>query len=78
MIQMYLSRVKTRQIMFMRIFMITIHVEKEKVFDDMIADIMTNKTLQAIIKILFISCRKLNIHLFLSNSLIFLFQKMSD
>ena len=64
--------------MFMRIFMITIHVEKEKVFDDMIADIMTNKKLQAIRKILFISCRKLNIHLFLSHSLIFLFQKMSD
>ena len=44
--------------MFMRIFMITIHVEKEKVFDDMIADIMINKKLQAIIKILFIRCRK--------------------
>ena len=31
------------------------------VFDDMIAEIMTNKQLQAIIKELFISCRKLNI-----------------
>ena len=39
------------------------------VFDDMIADIMTNKRFQAIIKELFIRCRKLNI--------IFLFQKMS-
>ena len=31
------------------------------VFDDMIADIMTNKRFQAIIKELFIRCRKLNI-----------------
>ena len=34
------------------------------VFDDMIADIMTNKKFQAIIKELFIRCRKLNISLF--------------
>ena len=33
------------------------------VFDDMIADIMTNKELKAIIKELFIRCRKLNISL---------------
>ena len=33
------------------------------VFDDMIADIMTNKKFQAIIKELFIRCRKLNISL---------------
>ena len=46
------------------------------VFDDMIADIMTNKKFQAIIKELFIRCRKVNISLFLSFSLIFLFQKM--
>ena len=32
------------------------------VFDDMIADIMTNKKFQAIIKELFIRCRKLNIY----------------
>ena len=31
------------------------------VFDDMIADVMTNKTFQSIIKELFIRCRKLNI-----------------
>ena len=30
-------------------------------FDDTIADIMTNKKFQAIIKELFIKCRKLNI-----------------
>ena len=35
------------------------------VFDDMIGDIMTNKKLQAIIKELFIRCRKLNISLVL-------------
>ena len=33
------------------------------VFDDMIADIMTNKRFQAIIKELFIRCKKLNISL---------------
>ena len=32
-------------------------------FNDMIADIMTNKELKAIIKELFIRCRKLNISL---------------
>ena len=31
------------------------------VFDDMIADIMTNKKFQSIIKELFIRCRKLSI-----------------
>ena len=33
------------------------------VFDDMIADVMTNKKFQAIIKEIFIRCRKLNISL---------------
>ena len=33
------------------------------VFDDMIADIMANKRFQAIIKEIFIRCRKLNISL---------------
>ena len=50
----------------MRILMITIEAEKEKkliVFDDMIADIMDNRRFQAIIKELFIRCRKLNISL---------------
>ena len=47
-------------------------------FDDMIGDIMINRRLQAIIKELFIRCKKLNIYLFLSLNLIFLFQKMSD
>ena len=39
--------------------------EKLIAFDDMIADITTNKKFQAIIKELFIRCRKLNISLFL-------------
>ena len=48
------------------------------VFDDMIADIMTNKKFQAIIKDLFIRCRKVNISLVLSLDLIFMSQKMLD
>ena len=43
-------------------------------FGDTMADIMSNKTFQAIIKELFIRCRKSDFLL----SLIFLFQKMSD
>ena len=52
--------------MFMKILIITTQKEIKKVlivFDDMIADIMTNKKFQAIIKELFIRCRKLNISL---------------
>ena len=45
-------------------------------FDDMIADIMANKNFQSIIKELFIKSRKKKIHLCLSLSLIFLYQKM--
>ena len=37
--------------------------KKSIVFDDMIADIMTNRRFQVIIKELFITCRKLNISL---------------
>ena len=55
--------------MFIKILIITIQTEKELifniniliVFDDMIADIMTNKKFQSIIKDLFIRCRKQNI-----------------
>ena len=46
--------------------MITTQAEKRKisiVFDGMIADIMSNKNLQARIKKLFSRCRKLNIKL---------------
>ena len=47
------------------------------VFDDMIADIMSNKKFQAIIKELFIRSRNL-FHFCLSHNLTFLFQKMSN
>ena len=44
------------------------------VFDDMIADIMTSKKFQAIIKQLFIRCRKVNISLvFITQSFFFFF-----
>ena len=52
--------------------------KKSIVFDDMIADIMTNRRFQVIIKELFIRCIKLNISLLLLLNLISLFQKMSD
>ena len=45
------------------------------VLDDMIADIMTNKRFQAIIKELFIRCRKLNISLFLITQSYFIVPK---
>ena len=48
------------------------------VFDDMIADIMTNKKFQTIITELFIKCRKLNISLVFITQSYFLFQKMLD
>ena len=65
MIQMHLLSVQIRWMMFVRIFMIIIQAEKKIliVFDDIIADIMTNKKFQTIIKELFIRCRKLNISL---------------
>ena len=47
---------------FMRILMTATQSKKKIIaFDDMIADIMTNKTFEVIIKELFIRCRKLNI-----------------
>ena len=45
------------------------------IFDDMIADIMTNKKFQSIIKELFTRCRKLNVSLVFITHLIFLSQK---
>ena len=60
---MHLLCVQIRWMMFMRIFMIIIQKEIKKVlivFGDMIADIMSNKKFQAIIKELFIRYRKLN------------------
>ena len=49
--------------MFMRILMSRNRIRKIKiliVFDDMVADIMTHKKVQAIIKEPFIRCRKVN------------------
>ena len=45
------------------------------VFDDVIADIMTNKRFQSIIKQLFIRCRKLNISLVFYYSVLFFCSK---
>ena len=45
------------------------------IFDDMIADIMTNKRFQAKIKELFIRCRKLNISLIFITQSYFSVQK---
>ena len=46
------------------------------VFDDMIADIMSNKKVQAIVKELFIRCRKVNISLvFITQSFLFFCSK---
>ena len=46
---------------FIKILIITIQTEKEKYYDDMIADILTNKRFQSITEDLFIRCRKPNI-----------------
>ena len=54
--------------------MITIREEKENliVFDDIIADILSNKKFQSIMKEVFIRCRKLNISLvFITQSYFF-------
>ena len=61
MIQTHLLSALIPCMTFMRILMITIQAEKEKiliVFDDMISDIMTNKEFKAIIREFFISAEK--------------------
>ena len=65
MIQMYLLSVQILWMMFISIEDYNPNRQRKIliVFDDMIADIMTNKKFQAIIKELFIRCRKLNISL---------------
>ena len=61
MIQMYLLSVQILWMMFISIEDYNPNRQRKIliVFDDMIADIMTNKKFQAIIKELFITCRKL-------------------
>ena len=74
MIQMHLLSVQIEWMTFIRILMITTQTHKKIliVFDDMIADIMTNKKFQAIIQELFVRCKKLNI------SLVFITQSYSS
>ena len=48
------------------------------VFDDMIADMLTNRKLNPVVTELFIRGTKINISLFLLHSLILLFQKILD
>ena len=57
------------------------HPKKRKlliVFDDMIADTNTNKKFQAIIKELFIRCKKLNASLVFMTQFYFFVSKVSD
>ena len=66
MIQLHLLNTEILWMIFTIILIIITQKEKDLiVFDDMIADIMTNKRFQAIIKELFIRCMKLNISLVL-------------
>ena len=62
---MHLLSVQMQWMMFMKIWWLQSSRKRKIliVFDDMIADIMATKTFQAIIKQLFIRCRKLNISL---------------
>ena len=48
------------------------------IFDNMIADMLSNKKLNPTVTGLFIRERKLNISLFLSHNLVSLFPKISD
>ena len=81
MIQKHLQRIQILWMIFTIILMITTQQEKEKffyiVFDDMTVNFMTNKKFQAIIKELFIRCRKLNICC-IYHTIIFLCSKRSQ
>ena len=80
MIQMHLLSVQIEWMTFIRILMITTQTHKKIliVFDEMIADIITNKKFQAIIQELFIRCRKFNISLVFITQSFFMIQKMLD
>ena len=64
---MHLLSVQIEWMMFIRILIDDYNPSRKRktliVFDDMIADIMTNKKIQAILKELFIGCKKVNISL---------------
>ena len=64
----HLLNIQTLWMMFTKTLMIA---KVLIVFDNMIADIMTNNKLQAIIKELFIRCRKLNISLVITRQFYF-------
>ena len=71
MIQLHFLSVQILWMMFTKILIITTQKDRKVliVFDDMIADIMTNNKFKAIIKELFIRCKKSNISLaFLTQS----------
>ena len=65
MIQKHILNAQIQWMAFMKTLMITIQTRRKTLilFDDMIADIVTNKKFQAILKELFIRCRKINISL---------------
>ena len=67
MIQMHLLSAQIEWMTFIRILIDDYNPSTKRktliVFDDMIADIMTNKKIQAILKELFIGCKKVNISL---------------
>ena len=64
---MHLLSVQIEWMTFIRILIDDYNPSRKRkpliVFDDMIADIMTNKKIQAILKELFIGCKKVNISL---------------
>ena len=67
MIQMHLLSVQIEWMTFIRILIDDYNPSRKRktliVFDDMIADSTTNKKIQAILKELFIGCKKVNISL---------------
>ena len=66
---------------FIKILKNTIQIKNKTkwiVFDDMIADMFSNKKLNAIVTELFIRGRKLKFILFLSHNFILLFQNILD
>ena len=80
MIQVHLLNILAPWMMLTIILMITVQKKRKIliVFDDMIADFMTNKKFQAMINELFIKCRKLNISLVFIKQSYFSVPKKSD
>ena len=74
---MILKILLNTQMMWM-IFIKTLKNKILIVFDDMIADMLSNKTFNPIVTELFIRQRKLNLFLVLLHNLILLFQNVLD